>query len=137
MCSAPGCSTCLLVALASFPDGVFVPRFLRWLLPLGIPLAILVSSPGVDEDFQGILAMLLLLAVLAGQIIRFRREPAGIARQQVKWAGFGFAAGFLLILAAVLLAAANGRRPDPIYALGRASPSCCCSAPAWRSSRSA
>ena len=47
--------------------------------------------------------MVVLLAVLGSQIIRFRREPAGIARQQIKWAGFGFAAGFLLILGAVVL----------------------------------
>ena len=98
----------LLIALASFPDGLFVPRFLRWLIPLGIPVAIFVSIPDVDEDLQGILAMLVLIAVLASQMVRFRREPAGIARQQIKWAGFGFAAGFLLILAAVLLAAALG-----------------------------
>jgi hypothetical protein len=101
----------LLIGLASFPDGVFVPRFLRWLIPIGIPLAIFVSIPGVDEDVQGILAVVLLLAVLASQIVRFRREPAGIARQQIKWAGFGFAAGFLLILAAVILAAALGDDP--------------------------
>ena len=102
----------LLIVLASFPDGMFVPRFLRWLIPLGIPLAILVSFPDVDEDLQGILAMVVLLAVLASQIFRFRREPAGIARQQIKWAGFGFAAGFLLILAAVVLAAALGDDPS-------------------------
>ena len=44
----------LLIALAAFPDGIFVPRFLRWLIPLGIPLAIFVSIPDVDEDLQGI-----------------------------------------------------------------------------------
>jgi hypothetical protein len=103
---------CLLIALASFPDGVFFPRLLRWLVPLGIPLAIIVSIPGIDEDVQGILAMVVLLAVLAGQIIRFRREPPGIARQQIKWAGFGFGAGFLLIFGAVVLAAALGDDPS-------------------------
>jgi hypothetical protein len=102
----------LLIALSSFPDGVFVPRFLRWLLPVGIPVAILVSIPGVDEDVQGIVAMVLLLAVLGGLVVRFRREPPGIARQQIKWAGFGFTTGFLLILAAVLLAAALGDDPS-------------------------
>jgi hypothetical protein len=101
----------LLIALSSFPDGVFVPRLFRWLVPLGIPLAIFVSVPGVDEDLQGILAMVVLLGVLAGVVVRFRREPAGIARQQIKWAGFGFTAGFLLILAAVVLAAALGDDP--------------------------
>ncbi|WP_310467482.1 hypothetical protein [Sphingomonas sp.] len=103
---------CLLLALASFPDGVFVPRYLRWLVPLGLPLAVLASAPGIDEDVQGILAISLLLAVLASQIIRFRREPAGIARQQIKWAGFGFAIGLLLIMAAVVLAALQGDDPS-------------------------
>lgn len=102
----------LVIALASFPDGVFVPRFLRWLIPLAIPLAIFVSIPDVDEDLQGILGMVVLLAVLASQVVRFRREPAGIVRQQIKWAGFGFAAGFLLVLAAVVLAAALGDDPS-------------------------
>lgn len=101
----------LLVALASFPDGHFVPRFLRWLIPVGIPLAIIVSILALDEDLQGIGAMLILLAVLGFQIVRFRRESAGIVRQQIKWAGFGFAAGFLLILAAVVLAAELGDDP--------------------------
>jgi len=95
----------LLIALASFPDGVFVPRFLRWLIPLGIPLTIFVSIPEVDEDLQGILGLLSLLAVLASQFIRFRREPSGIVRQQIKWAGFGFAAGLFLVLAALVLIA--------------------------------
>ena len=102
----------LLIALASFPDGVFVPRFLRWIVPLGLPLAYFVTFPDVDEDLQGILAMVVLLAVLASQIVRFRKEPEGIVRQQIKWAGFGFAAGFLLILAAVILAAGLGGDPS-------------------------
>ncbi|MCH8615118.1 hypothetical protein LZ016_03220 [Sphingomonas sp. SM33] len=98
----------LLVGLAAFPDGVFVPRALRWLIPVGIPLAIFVSSPAVNEDLQGVVAIGGLFAVLACQVIRFRREPVGIVRQQIKWAGFGFAAGLLLVLAAVVLAAAIG-----------------------------
>lgn len=102
----------LLIALATFPDGVFVPRFLRWLIPLSIPLAYIVSFPDIDEDVQGIVSVLVLLAVLGSQFARFRREPAGIARQQIKWAGFGFAAGLLLIFAAVILAAAMGDDPS-------------------------
>jgi len=102
----------MLIALASFPDGVFAPRFLRWLLPIGIPLAILVSIPGVDENVQGILGVGVLFAVLGSQVVRFRREPKGIARQQIKYAGFGFAAGFLLVLAAVIYAASLGDDPN-------------------------
>lgn len=102
----------LLIALAAFPDGVFVPRLLRWLIPLGVLLTILVNMPGIDEDVQGLVAVTALLAILAGQIVRFRREPGGIARQQIKWAGFGFAVGLALILAAVVLAAWMGDDPS-------------------------
>ena len=94
----------LLIGLATFPDGVFLPRFLRWLIPVGIPLALFTSILDVDEDLQGIVTVLALLSVLGSQIIRFRREPDGIARQQIKWAGFGFASGLLLILGAVAIA---------------------------------
>jgi hypothetical protein len=102
----------LLIGLAAFPDGVFVPRLLRWLIPIGIPLAIFTSISGPDEDLQGILGVAVLLAVVVCQFIRFRREPPGIARQQIKWAGFGFASGMALIFAAVLLAAAMGDDPS-------------------------
>ena len=102
----------LVIGLAAFPDGVFVPRFLRWLIPIGIPLAVFTSISGPDEDLQGILGVAVLLAVVVCQFIRFRREPRGIARQQIKWAGFGFASGMLLIFAAVLLAAWMGDDPS-------------------------
>jgi hypothetical protein len=102
----------LLIALSAFPDGVFSPRFLRWLIPLGIPLAIFVSIPDIDEDLQGITGVVALLAVLGGQVARFRKQPSGIVRQQLKWAGFGFGAGLALVLAAVVLAAALGDDPS-------------------------
>ena len=95
----------MLVGLAAFPDGVFVPRFLRWLIPGALVLAILASIPGVDEDLQGLIGVGALFAVVAAQFIRFRREPPGIARQQIKWAGFGFAAGLTLVMGALVLAA--------------------------------
>ena len=101
----------LLVALSAFPDGIFVPRALRWLLLLGIPLAIFSSASGIDEDVQGIVGMLVLLAVLASQFIRLRRQPPGIERQQLKWAAFGFTLGLLLILGAVVMAALQGDDP--------------------------
>ncbi|MEO5972716.1 MAG: hypothetical protein ABIP91_05075, partial [Sphingomicrobium sp.] len=93
----------LLIALAVFPDGIFVPRPYRWLLVAGVPLAIFLSLPDVDEDLQAILGIGTLLAMLVGQVIRYRRLAAGIARQQLKYAAFGFAAGLLLVFAAFVL----------------------------------
>jgi hypothetical protein len=110
----------LLVSLAAFPDGVFAPRFLRWLIPLGIPLAVLASLPDIDEDLQGMIGVGSLIGVVAAQFFRFRREPPGIARQQIKWAGFGFGAGLLLIMGAVILAATYPDDPSqqsPLVAL--------------------
>ena len=45
------------------------------------------------KTFKAIVGVGALIAVLVSQFIRFRREPPGIARQQIKWAGFGFARG--------------------------------------------
>ena len=95
----------LLVSLAAFPDGVFAPRFLRWLIPVGVPLSVLASIPDIDEDLQGLIGVGSLIGVVAAQFFRFRREPPGIVRQQIKWAGFGFGAGLLLIMGALILAA--------------------------------
>ena len=97
----------LLIALAVFPDGVFVPKPFRWLLPLGILLAIFVSLPNVDPTIQVIVGVAALLAMLLGQTRRYRRLAPGIERQQLKWAGFGFGAGLLLVLAAFLLLGAQ------------------------------
>jgi hypothetical protein len=61
-----------------------------------------------------------LLAMLGGQIRRYRRLDDGIERQQLKWAAFGFASGLLLIGAAfavlALIPEAPGGR-DAIFNL--------------------
>lgn len=92
----------LLVALAVFPDGIFVPKPLRWILLSGIPLAVAINLPsvGVLSAFIGLAA---LLVILAGQVLRYRRLQPGIERQQIKWAAFGFAVGLMLVLAAFVL----------------------------------
>ena len=92
----------LLIALAVFPDGIFVPKSYRWLLAAGIPLAIFVSLQDVNATLQAFLGLGSLLAVLTGQAIRYRRLNPGIERQQIKWAAFGFAAGLLLVALAFL-----------------------------------
>jgi len=92
----------LLIALATFPDGIFVPRAYRWLIPLGVPLAIFLSLPAVDGSVQALIGVGSLLAILVGQGMRFRRAGGGIERQQIKWAGFGFVVGVLLLLGAFI-----------------------------------
>jgi hypothetical protein len=94
----------LIVALAVFPDGIFVPKPYRWLLIGGVPLAVFLSLHDLNSDLQAAVGFGSLLAVVAAQILRYRRLKPGIERQQIKWAAFGFAAGLLLSgLAFVLL----------------------------------
>lgn len=95
----------LLIALATFPDGIFVPRFYRWILLAGIPLAVFVSLPNVDANIQVFAGVGSLLAMMVGQVRRYRRLTPGIERQQIKWAAFGFTTGLLLILIAFVLLA--------------------------------
>jgi hypothetical protein len=93
----------LLIALAVFPDGIFVPRPYRWLVIAAVPLAVFVSLQNVNSELQALLGIGSLLAVLAAQIRRYRRLDPGIERQQIKWAAFGFASGLLLLAAAFTL----------------------------------
>jgi hypothetical protein len=92
-----------LIALAVFPDGIFVPKPYRWLLLLGVPLAIFVSLHDVNANLQALVGIGSLLAVLTAQGLRYRRLEPGIERQQIKWAAFGFAAGLLLVAVAFAL----------------------------------
>jgi hypothetical protein len=93
----------LLIALAVFPDGVFVPRFLRWMVIGALPLVVFAALPDVDGTLQMVVAAGALLALLSGQLIRYRRLPPGIERQQIKWAAFGFGAGFVLLATAFIM----------------------------------
>ncbi len=93
----------LLIGLAVFPDGIFAPRPLRWLLIGGIPLAIFVSLQNVDSNIQVLVGIGSLFALVAAQVRRFKRLGPGIERQQIKWAAFGFAAGLLLLAFAFIL----------------------------------
>jgi len=95
----------LLIALAIFPDGVFVPRFLRWLFVAALPLLVFLTLPNVDGTLQVLIGVGVASFILAGQFVRYRRLQSGIERQQIKWAAFGFAAGFLLLLISFIMVA--------------------------------
>ena len=95
----------LLIALAVFPDGVFVPRYLRWLFVASLPLIAFLTLPQVNATVQVLVGVGVLLLLLGGQIVRYRRLQPGIERQQIKWAAFGFAAGFILLLIAFMMVA--------------------------------
>ncbi|RST30530.1 hypothetical protein HMF7854_06565 [Sphingomonas ginkgonis] len=112
--------TLLLIALTSFPDGVFFPRFFRFVLVTSLPLGIFLSLPQVDGNLQALVGIAALLGALLGQVRRYRRLSPGIERQQIKWACFGFAAGFVLLAAAFSLlpfVPAGGAADSPLLAM--------------------
>lgn len=95
----------LVIGIAAFPDGVFTPRRVRFVLLLAPLLAI----PLMIDDFPLALASFIAfigpLLLLTSHWIKYRRFPPGIERQQIKWAAFGFATGLTMIGAALFLTA--------------------------------
>jgi hypothetical protein len=91
-----------------FPDGNFAPSWTRWLIPLAVLGAISAFLPTGVRVF---VLLVVLCAVVAAQVSRFRSVSSWAQREQTKWALFGVAAaiaGFAAIaLGLVLLPAAQ------------------------------
>ncbi|MFC3581827.1 PDZ domain-containing protein [Sphingomonas hylomeconis] len=98
--------TMLAIALAAFPDGRFTPRVLRWSLLVAPVLGIVLMLDSVDETTSLLIGVGVPLLLLAAQVIRYRRLEPGHARQQIKWAALGFAAGFLAVGVALAMSLA-------------------------------
>lgn len=93
--------TLLAIALAAFPDGRFTPAWLRWSL-VGAPiLGLVLIVDALGDVLSLLLGVAVPLLLLAAQVVRYRRLEPGAKRQQIKWAALGFAAGFLLVGAAL------------------------------------
>ncbi len=104
--SCGGVGFCLmLIAIAGFPDGRF-DSLLSRVAAAGLALLAIMLCAVTTSNATPALELLLLLctpAVLAAVWLRYRRTPPGIARQQMKWAVFGFCAALALILPAQAL----------------------------------
>jgi hypothetical protein len=100
--------SCLFVFFFIFPDGRFVPRWSRWVVPLVfvmpvlsvlLPDSILVEPPPPVN----ILLFLGLWACCAlAQVYRYRRVSGPIERQQTKWVVFGLTACVALLIGFLL-----------------------------------
>jgi hypothetical protein len=99
----------LLIAIAGFPDGRFESLLSRIAAAGLILLAIAECVVNATNATLTLAPPFLLstLAVLAAVWLRYRRTPPGMARQQIKWAVFGFCAALALILPAQTLISAG------------------------------
>lgn len=93
----------IVIAIAAFPDGRFDPRWTRWTVPVALVAGIALSTDLLIDLPALVLGAGLPVLLLAMQLVRYRKLKTGIERQQLKWAGFGFAIGFTLL--AISLAA--------------------------------
>jgi hypothetical protein len=91
----------LFYVFALFPNGRFVPRWMRWVAIIWIALQPLGLLPGWDGVSLPLFTIATLLLV-GSQIYRYRRVSDPIQRQQTKLAVFAFAT-MVLILTGVLL----------------------------------
>ena len=90
-------STLIGILLYLFPDGRFVPRWTRWLIPFVAAREFAnVFSAAFSDSLLGRAALLIELAsFLFAQIYRYRRVSDSLQRQQTKWFVFGATAGLL------------------------------------------
>lgn len=92
-----------LVALPASPGGRFVPRRGRWLALWAPVLFVLIVANALPLPV--IASLSFVSALIAGlmPVIRFRRTPPGIERQQLKWARLGFTLAFVVLLIRAVL----------------------------------
>jgi hypothetical protein len=97
----------LLITLPAFPDGRFVPRWSRWLLPLAPAWVLFSLLDFLPDAITAPLLLLMLILALVTPVLRYRRSPPGMERQQLKWAALGLGAGTALLTLGLALALAS------------------------------
>ena len=88
---------CLLAGVLLFPFGQFRPRYVI------LPLVVLPVLFLLEGEWYRIVFMLFMAVAVATLFARLRETPPGDARQQIKWALFGFS-GYAVFLASALIA---------------------------------
>jgi hypothetical protein len=97
--------TLIGVSMYLFPDGRFVPRWTRWLVPYvaarefaNVFLPALSSSPIMSAAF-----LIELSSYILAQIYRYRRVSSPVERQQTKWFVYGATVGILGFTSLILV----------------------------------
>lgn len=84
-----------------FPDGRFVPRWIRWLAIILVAWVLAWPFlPGLNPDqwmfpFPFLTKLAWYSTGIFAQVYRYARHSTQVGRQQTKWAVFGFAAAFV------------------------------------------
>jgi hypothetical protein len=91
----------LVLALATFPDGRLVPK---WAIaaPLLIVISIVNDVSQHIEWLDNLIAGLAFAVAGIALVVRYRRYPRDLGRQQLRWALFGFLLGISLLMVVVL-----------------------------------
>ncbi|MFW2351145.1 hypothetical protein [Qipengyuania sp.] len=111
----------LVIGIAIFPDGRFEPAWARWLIVVAPLAGVLLSIDEFPLLASAVIAFILPLALLWGTAIKYRHFEPGIERQQLKWAGMGFAAGLVSVAIAFIMVVVDPYPTgpwQPIYGLG-------------------
>jgi signal transduction histidine kinase len=93
--------------LAIFPDGHFVPGWVRWIVLVAVPWELIVISTelagGALPDALTLPSIAVTIAtygvLVGGQVYRYRRAPDPTARRQSQWVVAGFATMLVVALA--------------------------------------
>lgn len=103
----------LVIAIAAFPDSRFTPPAMRWVLVTAPLLAVPLAFEDLPMLVGTLLGFVLPLFLLVCHVIKYRRLGPGIERQQLKWAAFGFGAGFTLLTLAYVVFMATDTLAGP------------------------
>jgi hypothetical protein len=108
----------LIVPINLFPDGMFRPRWIRWVTIVAIPYfiatiplqasALDVKNVGQVSSLYGLAvlgAAIILLLGVVGQVMRYMRHATALQRQQTKFIVAGAVAAFVFFLIKWLSAA--------------------------------
>ena len=87
-----------------FPNGQFVPRWLRWLVSGWILLFVLPTKvmDVIPKAAAGVFFLVFWLVSLSAQIYRYMRVSTPVERQQTKWVFLGLVLLFAIIIPAII-----------------------------------
>ena len=94
---------CILLAIVTFPDGRFRPR---WSLAVAAATglySVVTLLVTLSFAWRSLASGVMLAACIASLARRYRGVPPGVERQQLRWTFLGFSGGTALLLAGLLM----------------------------------